>query len=89
MNPTAGATATLEIRNSNGDLRYSDTGTIAAAGAKFFSFDFDNAPTGTSGGSTAAWTGGTGLKTAGTYSYAIYINGTDLVSSGTFTLISK
>ena len=80
----ASMTGTLEIKDSSGAIRFVESATIAAAGSHFFSFDFANAVPGT--GNSGGWSGSVGL-TAGTYSYAVYVNGTDVVSSGTFTLV--
>ena len=80
-------TGTLEIKDNNGDILYVESAPIAKAGNHIFSFDFANAVIG--GTSTGGWTGSVGLTAPGTYSYAIYVNGTSIVSSGTFTLIAK
>ena len=80
----ANMTGTLEIKDSSGAIRFVESATIAAAGSHFFSFDFANAVPGT--GNSGGWSGSVGL-TAGAYSYAVYVNGTDVVSSGTFTLV--
>jgi len=80
-------TGTLEIKDNNGDILYVESATIGTAGNHIFSFDFANAVVGT--GNSGGWTGSIGLTAPGTYSYAIYVNGTSIVSSGTFTLIAK
>ena len=80
-------TGTLEIKDNSGDILYVESAPIAKAGNHIFSFDFANAEIGA--GSSGGWTGSIGLTAPGTYSYAIYVNGTSIVSSGTFTLIAK
>ena len=80
-------TGTLEIKDGNGNILYVESAPIGTAGNHIFSFDFANAVIG--GTSTGGWTGSVGLTAPGTYSYAIYVNGTSIVSSGTFTLIAK
>ena len=80
-------TGTLEIKDGNGNILYVESAMIGTAGNHIFSFDFANAVVGT--GNSGGWTGSIGLTAPGTYSYAIYVNGTSIVSSGTFTLIAK
>ena len=74
---TAGQAA-LRIYDSNGNLRYSESGAVTA-GVRIFRFDFLKAPGG--------WLGTTGLS-AGVYRYEISVDNVT-ATSGTFTLIAK
>ncbi len=72
--------ATLTIRDASGNMRFSETSTVAlGVGPHIFRFDFLSAP--------GAWYGPTRLS-AGTYSYSITV-GNSTVSNGTFTLIAQ